>query len=35
MNSPTASTEKRKTRSLTFELVDRLSAEIQAGTLDG
>ena len=33
MNSPTSLPEKRKTRSLTFELVDQLSAEIQTGVL--
>jgi DNA-binding FadR family transcriptional regulator len=34
MNTPQAEPEKRKTRSLTSELVDQLSAEIQTGTLD-
>jgi DNA-binding transcriptional regulator YhcF (GntR family) len=33
MNSQASSPEKRKTRSLTFELVEQLSAEIQKGTL--
>lgn len=33
MNSQPATPEKRKTRSLTFELVDQLSTEIQNGTL--
>ncbi len=33
MNSQSANPEKRKARSLTFELVDQLSAEIQKGTL--
>jgi len=33
MNSQPSSPEKRKTRSLTFELVDQLSAEIQNGVL--
>jgi DNA-binding FadR family transcriptional regulator len=33
MHSPHATPEKRKTRSLTFELVDQLSTEIQNGTL--
>lgn len=34
MNTPTAEAPKRKTRSLTFELVDQLSTEIQSGTLN-
>jgi DNA-binding FadR family transcriptional regulator len=33
MNNPLNHPEKRKTRSLTFELVDQLSAEMQNGTL--
>jgi DNA-binding FadR family transcriptional regulator len=33
MNSPTSHQDKRKTRSLTFELVDQLGAEIHNGTL--
>jgi DNA-binding FadR family transcriptional regulator len=33
MNNPQAAPEKRKTRSLTFELVEQLSTEIQNGTL--
>ena len=33
MNSPAAPAEKRKTRSLTAELVDQLSADIQKGEL--
>ena len=33
MNSPASLPEKRKTRSLTFELVEQLSAEIQTGVL--
>ena len=33
MNSPQVAPEKRKSRSLTFELVDQLSSEIQNGTL--
>lgn len=34
MNTPTAEAPKRKTRSLTFGLVDQLSTEIQNGTLN-
>jgi DNA-binding FadR family transcriptional regulator len=33
MNSPTTAPENRKTRSLAFELVDQIGAEIQKGTL--
>jgi GntR family transcriptional regulator, transcriptional repressor for pyruvate dehydrogenase complex len=33
MNTPQAAPEKRKSRSLTFELVDQLGTEIQNGTL--